>query len=294
MNIIPLPVKTEIAVNFKHTFRYDSQLAKDFREDFEDDVPFTVLHYGYGGIREMVIYATEEAKHERHYTDEQMDYFAKNPLALIEEWGRYDGYTHDFSEEIVFHTLSDRDFIVNCVSYVEKHGLNGEFTREKYDECKRKIAIMLKDLAKITAANYARMLHDDEAIADELEGFVAFGFKKGQNVKVYFYDYSARKTFDYINAEYIRNIFYNKPLSGCFDMILGDETEWSAFLMDYIEDNYQEWNGEVKEDIIAKICNDIEKDSGQELPYSESDRVQLAEMARKWLEENLGETLDVD
>nr|DAQ41161.1 MAG TPA: hypothetical protein [Caudoviricetes sp.] len=87
MNIMPLPVKTEIAVSFKHTFRYDSQLAKDFREDFEDDVPFTVLHYGYGGIREMVIFANEEAKHERHYTDEQMDYFAKNPLALIEEWG---------------------------------------------------------------------------------------------------------------------------------------------------------------------------------------------------------------
>nr|DAV37596.1 MAG TPA: Protein of unknown function (DUF2497) [Caudoviricetes sp.] len=29
------------------------------------------------------------------------------------------------------------------------------------------------------------------------------------------------------------------------------------------------------------------------MPYSESDRAQLAEMARKWLEENLGETLEV-
>lgn len=49
----------------------------------------------------------------------------------------------------------------------------------------------------------------------------------------------------------------------------------------------------LKEDIIAKICKDIAEDSAEELPYSESDRAQLAEMARKWLEENLGETLEV-
>nr|DAQ41162.1 MAG TPA: hypothetical protein [Caudoviricetes sp.] len=208
--------------------------------------------------------------------------------------GRYDGYTHDFSEEIVFRKLNDRDYIVNCVSYVDKHGLNGEFTREKYDECKRKIAIMLADLSKITAANYTRMAYNDETITDELEGFTAFGFKKGHNVKVYFYDYSARKTFDYINAEYIRNIFYNKPFSGCFDMVLSDEIEWSAFLMDYIDDCYLEWNSNVKEDIIAKICKDIAEDSTEKLLYSESDRVQLANLARKWLEENLGETLDTE
>lgn len=35
------------------------------------------------------------------------------------------------------------------------------------------------------------------------------------------------------------------------------------------------------------------KDSEEELPYSESDRAQLANLARKWLEENLGETLEV-
>lgn len=36
------------------------------------------------------------------------------------------------------------------------------------------------------------------------------------------------------------------------------------------------------------------KDSEEELPYSESDHVQLADLARKWLEENLGETLDIE
>ena len=50
MNILPLPVKTEIAVNFKHTFRYDSQLAKDFYDDFMEDVPLLTLEYGLGGV----------------------------------------------------------------------------------------------------------------------------------------------------------------------------------------------------------------------------------------------------
>lgn len=51
MNILPLPVKTEIAVNFKHTFRYDKKLAKDFYDDFMEDVPLLTLEYGLGAFR---------------------------------------------------------------------------------------------------------------------------------------------------------------------------------------------------------------------------------------------------
>nr|DAI07004.1 MAG TPA: hypothetical protein [Caudoviricetes sp.] len=295
MNILPLPVKTEIAVSFKHTFRYDKKLAKDFYDDFMEDVPLLTLEYGLGGIQEMVIFATEEAKHERHYSDEQIAEFKKKPLALIKEWQRYDAYTYDFCEDIVFRTIRERNYIDECVSYVEAHGYDNEYyTPEKYKECKEKLDIMLSDLSKVTAQNYVNMIHDEETTVNELTGFRVKGNSRGQCVDVYFYDTAAWRAFKYINREYIRQVFYEHPLPAVFEMVLGDGTEWSAFLPDYIDDCYLEWNGEVKEDIIAKICKDIVKDSEEELPYSESDRAQLANLARKWLEENLGETLDVD
>lgn len=294
MNILPLPTKTEIAVTFKHSFRYVKNLAKDFYDDFLEDTPLLTLEYGLGGIQEMVIFASEEAKNEKHYDDDQLAKFKETPLALIKEWQRYDAYTYDFCENIVFHTIRERNYIDECVSYVEAHGYDNEYyTPEKYKECKEKLDIMLSDLSKVTAQDYVNMIHDEETTVNALTGFRVKGNSRGQCVDVYFYDNAAWRVFKYINREYIKQIFYEKPLSGVFEMILDDGTEWSAFLLDYIEDNYQEWNDNVKKDIINRICKDIEQDSEEELPYSESDRVQLAEMARKWLEENLGETLEV-
>lgn len=295
MNILPLPTKTEIAVSFKHTFRYDKKLAKDFYDDFLEDVPLLTLEYGLGGIKEMVIFASEEAKNEKHYSADQLAEFKENPLALIKEWQRYDAYAYDFCKNIVFRTIRERNYIDECVSYVEAHGYDNEYyTPEKYKECKEKLDIMLSDLSKVTAQNYVNMIHDEETTVNELTGFRVKGNSRGQCVDVYFYNTAAWRAFKYINREYIKQLFYEFPLSGRFEMILDDGTEWLAFLLDYIEDNYQEWNGDVKKDIINRICKDIEQDSGKELPYSESDRVQLAEMARKWLEENLDETLAIE
>lgn len=295
MNILPLPTKTEIAVTFKHTFRYDKKLAKDFYDDFVEDTPLLTLEYGLGGIKEMVIFASEEAKNEKHYGNNQLAEYKENPLALIKEWQRYDAYMYDFCENIVFRTIRERNYIYECVSYVEAHGYDNEYyTPEKYKECKEKLDIMLADLSKVTAQDYVNMIHDEETTVNELTGFRVKGNSRGQCVDVYFYDNAAWRAFKYINREYIKQLFYECPLSGCFDMIIGDEIEWSAFLLDYIDDCYIEWNGDVKKDIINRICKDIKRDSENELPYSESDRGQLAEMARKWLEGNLGETLAIE
>ena len=58
-----------------------------------------------------------------------------------------------------------------------------------------------------------------------------------------------------------------------------------------MDDCYIYWDKDVKEEVINKICADIVKDE-KLLPYSETDRKKLAELAREWLEENVGERLE--
>ena len=172
--------------------------------------------------------------------------------------------------------------------------LNGideeEYTKAEYDECKEELADMLHDLATIEAEDYVKMLASDYALINELEGFRASGYRQGDIIDVLFYNEEAQKTHDYITRDYIQHIFYDSPISGSFEMVIGDEVTWEVYVNDYINDYYLYWDSEEKEKVINKICADIVNDE-KRLPYSQNERELLAEKAKEWLNENVDDRL---
>ena len=230
----------------------------------------------------------------RNYSEDQIEEFKKNPRELITEWQRYDAYENCFSAGQVINYKSNPYSLADCVEFVAENGIDeDEYTLEEYEESKEELEEMLNDLANVTAEKYVEMLNneDDDSLDNELNGFRAYGYSQGDCVSVYFYNNEAEKEFVCIDSEYIQHIFYDSPISGTFEMVIGDEVEWGAYLHDYIDDEYPYWDKETKEDVINKICADIVKDENR-LPYSQSDRELLAEKAREWLQENVKESLD--
>lgn len=288
-----LPCKTDLDVKFSQNFCYDNDLARTYYDDFMEEAPIIKILNSRHEISAIVIFANEDAKYEKHYSEEQLNEFRNNPRELIAEWLRYDAYENCFSAGSVINHKRNPYSLADCVEFVTENGIDeDEYTLEEYEESKEELEEMLNDLANVTAEEYVKMLdnEDDDSLDNTLIGFRAFGYSQGDCISVYFYNNEAEKEFVCIDSEYIQHIFYDCPISGTFEMVIGDEVEWYAYLHDYIDD-YIYWDKDVKKDVINKICADIIKDE-KRLPYSQSDRELLAEKAREWLNENVKETLD--
>ena len=289
-----LPYKTILDVKFSQNFRYDNDLARIWYDDFIEETPMAEILNSRYEITALVIFASEEAKREKHYTEKQLEEFKNNPRELIAEWLRYDAYEMGFDAGNVINYESNPYSIADCVTFVSENGINEEeYAKEEYEDCKEELETMLTDLAMVKAEDYIKMLNneDDVALYNELNGFYATGYSQGNRVDVYFYNDAAQKEYAYINRDYIQHIFYDSPISGSFEMEIGDEVTWEACIYDYIEDEYLYWDKDVKESVINKICADIVKDE-KNLPYSQSERELLVEKAREWLNENVKESLD--
>lgn len=289
-----LPYKTIPDVKFSHNFCYDNDLARIWYDDFIAEAPMLAIHNSRYEISAIVIFANEDAKYEKHYSEEQLEEFKNNPRELIAEWLRYDAYEMGFDAGSVINYESNPYSLADCVTFVSENGIDEEeYTKEEYEDCKEELETMLTDLAMVKAEDYVKMLNneDDVALYNELNGFYATGYSQGDRVDVYFYNDATQKEYAYINRDYIQHIFYDSPISGSFEMEIGDEVTWEACIYDYIEDEYLYWDKDIKESVINKICVDIIKDENR-LPYSQSERELLAEKAREWLNENVKESLD--
>lgn len=288
------PYKTDLDVKFSQNFCYDNYLARIYYDDFIDEAPIIKILNSRGEISDIVIFANEDAKYEKHYSEEQLEEFKNNPRELIAEWLRYDAYEMGFEAGSVINHTTNPYSLADCVAFVEENGMDEEeYTKEEYEDCKEELAEMLNDLANVKAEDYVKMLNneDDCSLYNELEGFRAYGYSQGDCVYVYFYNEEAQKEYACINSDYIQHIFYDSSIAGTFEMVIGDEVTWEVYIHDYIEDEYLYWDKDVKESVINKICADIVKDENR-LPYSQTDRELLAEKARKWLEENVKESLE--
>lgn len=283
-----LPFKNVLDVKFSQNFCYDNDLARIWYEDFMDEAPMIEIYNNRYELSAIVIFASEEAKDEKHYNTSQLAEYEKNPRALIAEWLRYDAYETGFSAD-----FSGDYSIADCVTFVSENGLDeDEYTKEEYDESKELLADMLDDLANVKAEDYIKMLANTEDTFDnELNGFLARGYSQGDCVGVYFYNDAAENAFPYINRDFIEHIFYDCPISGSFEMVIGNEVTWEVYVNDYIDNYYLYWDKEVKETVINKICAGIVNDE-KNLPYSQNARELLAEKAREWLNENVKESLD--
>ena len=289
-----LPYKTDLDVKFSQNFCYDNDLSQIYFDDFMEEAPIIKILNSRHEISDIVIFASEDAKYEKHYSEEQLNEFKKTPRELISEWLRYDAYEMGFDAGSVINHESNPYSLADCVEFVSENGIDeDEYTKEEYDDCKEELETMLADLATVKVEDYVKMLNneDDVSLYNELEGFLAYGYSQGDCVSVYFYNEEAQKEFACINSDYIQHLFYDSPISGTFEMEIGDEVTWEAYIHDYIEDEYLYWDKEVKESVISKICAAIAKDE-KNLPYSQSDRELLAEKAREWLNENVKESLE--
>jgi hypothetical protein len=291
-----LPFKTELDVKFTKNFCYDNYLARVYYDDFMEETPIIKILNSRYEITALIIFANEDAKYEKHYTEKQLEEFKNNPRELITEWLRYDAYELGFSAGQVIDERNNKYSIADCVEFVSENGIDeDEYTKAEYDECTEELADMLHDLATIEAEDYVKMLanEDDDAIDNELNGFYVNGYSQGDCVSIYFYNEEAQKQYAYINSDFIQHIFYDAPISGAFEMVIGDEVIWKVYVNDYIDDYYLYWDSEEKEKVINKICADIVKDE-KNLSYSQSERELLAEKAREWLNENVKESLPYD
>nr|DAV37595.1 MAG TPA: hypothetical protein [Caudoviricetes sp.] len=291
-----LPYKNILDVKFSQNFCYDNDLARIYYDDFMEEAPIIKILNSRYEISALVIFANEDAKYEKHYTEKQLEEFKNNPRELITEWLRYDAYELGFSAGQVIDERNNKYSIADCVEFVSENGIDeDEYTKAEYDECKEELADMLHDLATIEAEDYVKMLanEDDDALDNELNGFYVNGYSQGDCVSIYFYNEEAQKEYACINSDYIQHIFYDTPISGAFEMEIGGEVTWEMYIYEYIEDEYLYWDKDVKEEVIKKICADIVKDENR-LPYSQSERELLAEKAREWLNENVKESLPYD
>ena len=289
-----LPFKNVLDVKFSQNFSYDNYLAQIYFNDFMEEAPIIKILNSRYEITALVIFANEDAKYEKHYSEEQLKDFKNNPRELIAEWLRYDAYEMGFEAGSVINHTTNPYSLADSVAFVEENGMDEEeYTKEEYEDCKEELAEMLNDIANVKAEDYVKMLNneDDCSLYNELEGFRAYGYSQGDCVYVYFYNEEAQKEFACINSDYIQHLFYDSPISGSFEMAIGDEIEWCSYIHDYIEDEYLYWDKDVKDSVINKICADIVKDE-KRLPHSQTDRELLAEKAREWLEENVKESLD--
>lgn len=289
-----LPYKTDLDVKFSQNFCYDNDLARIYYDDFIDEAPIIKILNSRYEITALVIFANEDAKYEKHYSEEQLEEFKNNPRELIAEWLRYDAYEMGFEAGSVINHTTNPYSLADCVAFVEENGMDEEeYTKEEYEDCKEELAEMLNDLATVKAEDYINMLNneDDCSLYNELEGFRAYGYSQGDCVYVYFYNEEAQKEYACINSDYIQHIFYDSPIAGTFEMVIGDEVNWEIHVSECIEDEYLYWDKETKEEVINKICASIAKDE-KNLPYSQSDRELLAEKARERLEENVSERLE--
>lgn len=288
-----LPYKTILDVKFSQNFCYDNDLARIWYDDFIAETPMVEILNSHYEISALVIFAGEEAKREKHYTEKQLEDFKNNPRELIAEWLRYDAYEMGFDAGRVINYESNPYSLADCVTFVSENGIDEEeYTKEEYEDCKEELETMLADLATVKAEDYINMLNneDDCSLHNELEGFRVHGYSQGDCVSIYFYNEEAQKNMP-INRDYIQHIFYDSPISGTFEMVIGDEVNWEIHVSECIEDEYLYWDKETKEEVINKICASIAKDE-KNLPYSQSDRELLAEKAREWLEENVSERLE--
>jgi len=289
-----LPYKTDLDVKFSQNFCYDNYLARVYYDDFMEEAPIIKILNSRYEITALVIFANEDAKYEKHYTEKQLEEFKNNPRELITEWLRYDAYELGFSAGQVIDERNNKYSIADCVEFVSENGIDeDEYTKAEYDECKEELEDMLHDLATIETEDYVKMLanEDDDALDNELNGFYVNGYSQGDCVDVYFYNDAAQKEFSCINRDYIQHIFYDSPISGSFEMAIGGEVTWEMYIYEYIENEYLYWDKDVKEEVINKICADIIKDE-KRLPYSQNERELLAEKAREWLDENVKESLE--
>lgn len=289
-----LPYKTVLDAKFSHNFCYDNDLARIWYDDFMCEAPMVEILNSRYEISALVIFASEEAKREKHYTEKQLEEFKNNPRELIAEWLRYDAYEMGFDAGRVINYESNPYSLADCVTFVSENGIDKEeYTKEEYEDCKEELETMLTDLAMLKAEDYINMLNneDDCSLYNELEGFRVHGYSQGDCVYVYFYNDAAQKEFSCINRDYIQHIFYDSPISGTFEMVIGGEVNWEIHVNECIDNEYLYWDKDVKESVISKICADIVKDE-KRLPYSQNERELLAENAREWLEENVKESLD--
>lgn len=287
-----LPYKTDVAVTFDQSFRYDLDLARIYYDDFINETPMIEIYNSRCDLTALVIFANEDAQYEKHYNDYQIAEFKKNPYKLIEEWLRYDAYENCFSAGQVINYKSNPYSLADCVTFVSENGIDeDEYTKEEYEESKEEIELMLSDLANVKAKDYVNMLASEYNLINELNGFRAVGYSQGNIIDVLFYNDAAQKEFSFINSKYVEHIFYDSPISGTFEMEIGGEVNWEIHVSECIEDEYLYWDKDVKESVINKICADIVKDE-KRLPYSQSERELLAEKAREWLNENVKESLD--
>ena len=289
-----LPYKTILDVKFSQNFCYDNDLARIWYDDFMAETPMVKILNSRYEISALVIFASEEAKREKHYTEKQLEEFKNNPRELIAEWLRYDAYEMGFDAGSVINYESNPYSLADCVTFFSENGIDEEeYTKEEYEDCKEELETMITDLAMVKAEDYIKMLNneDDVSLYNELEGFCVHGYSQGDCVYVYFYNEEAQKEYAYINSDFIQHIFYDSPISGTFEMEIGGEVNWEIHISECIEDEYLYWDKDVKESVINKICADIAKDENF-LPYSQSERELLAEKAREWLNENVKESLD--
>nr|DAQ82439.1 MAG TPA: hypothetical protein [Caudoviricetes sp.] len=289
-----LPFKTILDVKFSQNFCYDNDLARIYYDDFIEETPIIKILNSRHEITDIIIFATEEAKREKHYNEKQLEEFKKNPRELIAEWLRYDAYEMGFEAGSVINHKINPYSLADCVEFITENGIDeDEYTKEEYDDCKEELETMLADLAIVKAEDYVKMLNNEDEVSlyNELKGFCAHGYSQGDYVSVYFYNEEAQKEYAYINSDFIQHIFYDSPISGTFEMVIGDEITREVYVNDYIDDCYLFWDKDVKESVINKICADIAKDENN-LPYSQSERELLAEKAREWLNENVKESLN--
>lgn len=289
-----LPCKNVLDIKFSQNFSYDNYLARLYYDDFMEEAPIIKILNSRHEITDIVIFASEEAKREKHYNEKQLEEFKNNPRELIAEWLRYDAYEMGFDAGSVINHRRNPYSLADCIEFVTENGIDeDEYTLEEYKECKEKLADMLNDLANVKAEEYVKMLENegDDSLDNELNGFCATGYSQGDRIDVYFYNEEAQKEYACINSDYIQHIFYDTPISGAFEMVIGDEVTWEVYIYEYIEDEYLYWDKDVKEEVINKICADIIEDE-RRLPYSQNERELLAEKAREWLEENVKESLE--
>ena len=83
-----LPYKTDVAVTFNQSFRYDNDLARIWYDDFMAETPMVEILNSRYELTALVVFASEEAKRAKHYIEEQLEEFKNNPRELIAEWLR--------------------------------------------------------------------------------------------------------------------------------------------------------------------------------------------------------------
>ena len=81
----PLPYKTDLDVKFSQNFCYDNDLAQIYFNDFMEEAPIIKILNSRYEITALVIFANEDAKYEKHYSEEQLKDFKNNPRELIAE-----------------------------------------------------------------------------------------------------------------------------------------------------------------------------------------------------------------